>query len=537
MKTQTNRNRAIPPGPFLTLMPSWRPYRSIATNQNTHNLNGAGSASTGTTTYEYAQVVMKNQITKQHISAIAVQQSTTPQASEVSMKNHFFQGLHRTSFFAPVLAVTLLTSAFAAFGATLHVAKFGTDTSDCGSRAMPCLTIQYTIIQAHPGDLILIEPGAYSELVTVNKNLTLIGPRFGEAAIDGAHKGTVVTIASGVTAELALLTVQNGSATTTTLANVAGGIENDGTLTLFGVLVTDNDATVSFPLEPPLSGGIVNTGTLTVLFSSIVSNSASGGCDSAGGLVNFGGALTIEDSLIAANTESSSSSDACGGPSAIAGAGGLLNGGTAVVDTTSIWKNGVVNIGTFSLLRSTISDSSELAINNYASLTLVNSTISGNSGGAIVNDLNPFGEQMSILDMSNSTVANNSGGGVVFGPPFYSTIRNSILAGNGTSDCTGEFMSGDYNIIQNITGCSFGVADHDLFHVSPDLGPLRFNGGPTETMSPLTGSPAINAGNPAGCKNSAGDLLHVDQRGFPRPEPRRGRCDIGAVEVQFHHGF
>ena len=369
------------------------------------------------------------------------------------MKNHFLQGLHRTSLFAPVLAVTLLTSAFAAFGATLHVAKFGTDTSDCGSKAMPCLTIQYTIIQAHPGDLILIEPGAYSELVTVNKNLTLIGPRFGEAAIDGAHKGTVVTIASGVTAELALLTIQNGSATTTTFANVAGGIENDGTLTLFGVLVTDNDATVSFPLEPPLSGGIVNTGTLTVVFSSIVSNSATGGCISAGGLVNFGGALTIKDSLIAANTESSSGSGACGGPSAVAGAEGLLNNlGIAVVHTTSFWKNGVVNNGTFSLLRSTISDSSELAINNYASLTLINSTISGNSGGAIVNS---SVEHIGILDMSNSTVANNSGGGVVFGPPVYSTLRNSILAGNGTSDCTGEFISGDYNIIQNITGCSF----------------------------------------------------------------------------------
>ena len=44
MKTQTNRNRAIPPGPFLTLMPSWRPYRTIATNQNTHNLNEARQA-------------------------------------------------------------------------------------------------------------------------------------------------------------------------------------------------------------------------------------------------------------------------------------------------------------------------------------------------------------------------------------------------------------------------------------------------------------------------------------------------------------
>jgi hypothetical protein len=46
----------------------------------------------------------------------------------------------------------------------------------------------------------------------------------------------------------------------------------------------------------------------------------------------------------------------------------------------------------------------------------------------------------------------------------------------------------------------------------------------------LDDSPAIDAGNPAGCTDHLGNLLTVDQTGFPRPYPQGGRCDIGAFE-------
>src|SRR5205823_11074226 len=60
------------------------------------------------------------------------------------------------------------------------------------------------------------------------------------------------------------------------------------------------------------------------------------------------------------------------------------------------------------------------------------------------------------------------------------------------------------------------------------LGPLRNNGGPTLTVSPLPGSPAIDAGDDA--LLAAPFYLTADQRGFPRKSGTH--VDIGAFEFQ-----
>ena len=57
------------------------------------------------------------------------------------------------------------------------------------------------------------------------------------------------------------------------------------------------------------------------------------------------------------------------------------------------------------------------------------------------------------------------------------------------------------------------------------LGVLATNGGPTATMSLLSGSPAIDAGTTTGAPST-------DQRGLPRPGPGNPGVDIGAFEVQ-----
>jgi len=56
--------------------------------------------------------------------------------------------------------------------------------------------------------------------------------------------------------------------------------------------------------------------------------------------------------------------------------------------------------------------------------------------------------------------------------------------------------------------------------MSPLLGPLADNGGPTKTFLPGSGSPAINSGDPS--------CAGTDQRGVARPQG--GACDRGAVE-------
>jgi hypothetical protein len=59
------------------------------------------------------------------------------------------------------------------------------------------------------------------------------------------------------------------------------------------------------------------------------------------------------------------------------------------------------------------------------------------------------------------------------------------------------------------------------------LGPLQDNGGPTFTHALLTGSPAINAGDP-----SFTSPPFYDQRGPGYDRVVGGRIDIGAFEVQ-----
>lgn len=65
----------------------------------------------------------------------------------------------------------------------------------------------------------------------------------------------------------------------------------------------------------------------------------------------------------------------------------------------------------------------------------------------------------------------------------------------------------------------------NLFRIDPKLGPLQLNGGPTPTMMPLAGSPAIDAGTP-GAVGPA-----YDQRGAGFDRVAAGRVDVGAVET------
>jgi hypothetical protein len=90
------------------------------------------------------------------------------------------------------------------------------------------------------------------------------------------------------------------------------------------------------------------------------------------------------------------------------------------------------------------------------------------------------------------------------------TVAKSIVAG-----CAGDPL-GDFGFNLGSGGCPGSGAD-------PQLGPLQDNGGPTQTMRPAAGSPAVDAvPSNMGC-------AAADQRGVPRPVGIA--CDIGAVEL------
>jgi hypothetical protein len=85
-----------------------------------------------------------------------------------------------------------------------------------------------------------------------------------------------------------------------------------------------------------------------------------------------------------------------------------------------------------------------------------------------------------------------------------------------------------FDLVRSMNAQEQGVITGSPLTVNPMLGPLKFNGGPTQTMAPAAGSPAIDAGD-ATCLDLSGAPLVTDQRGVPRPQRRR--CDIGAYEV------
>src|SRR5262249_2253812 len=105
------------------------------------------------------------------------------------------------------------------------------------------------------------------------------------------------------------------------------------------------------------------------------------------------------------------------------------------------------------------------------------------------------------------------------------------IAGGTESDLeapTATVCSAAYCLIVNSAVTMQGnYADNggNIFEVDPQLPPLAFNGGPTQTHALKKGSPAINKGS-----NPLNQL--TDQRGAPFARQLGSAVDIGAYERQ-----
>ena len=123
---------------------------------------------------------------------------------------------------------------------------------------------------------------------------------------------------------------------------------------------------------------------------------------------------------------------------------------------------------------------------------------SPSSGGGIYN------YDYATLNYSNTIVANSTGGGC-YNAGIIGINSNNLVEDNAPSP--------------NNCGTPFLISD-------PNLGSLASNGGFTQTMALLAGSPAIDAGNDVIC--AAAPVSNLDQRGIARPQGLH--CDIGAFE-------
>jgi hypothetical protein len=404
------------------------------------------------------------------------------------MKVYFKGWLTVLALALAVLVMIALATQPARAAGPWYVAPGGSDGNTCTSPGAACASINGAIAKASAGDTIYVATGTYTgtgdEVVLLDKNVTLSGgwdagftTQSGTSTIDGEGARQGMTVNSGVTAIIERFTIQNGSAW-------RGGIRNDGTVTLNNCTISGN------------TGGIGNDGTLT-LNNSIVSGNTTG----LGGGIRNGGTMTLNNSIVSGNTAGLSG-------------GGIINDGTLTLNNSTVSGNTAKEHG------------GGIANTWENTLTLNNSTVSGNTANEDGGGIRTW---FGTLTLNNSTISGNTarvwGGGVGGGT---ATLQNTILADNTSligPDCSSTIDSLGYNLVGNTSGCNFIPGTDDLTDVSANLGQLIGVSDAPRYHPLLSGSPAIDAGNPAGCTGSTGPLT-TDQRGAARV----GRCDIGAYE-------
>jgi hypothetical protein len=457
-------------------------------------------------------------------------------------------------------------------------------TSPCtGPGARACPTIDQAIGWATGGGTIDIAPGVYpDEHLTLSRPYLSLQGNGAGVVLDGEHTGTVVTVQPGVIVDLTGLVIRNGHN-----AIGGGGIANYGTLTLSNSEVTGNDAPAGGGVY---NEGALLVSQSSMLYNSAVREVTStyaggGGIASLGGAVwvrsrsliahndsagiahNGGGILSSTSSLLV--TDSAVSDNAvtlAGGTDYICFIGLCDEGG-------GIYATGFGNAGgadtTFAptiVKRSTISGNQSDSVGggisaSTLSLTLVDTTISGNTDtgqydkNCQCNDFQDGGGLSTygaIVTMLNSTVAGNHApgtGGVALHNDGQDDVENSIVIGNsggpssysgiGGPDCaftsvtpTGDYISvtptGEYNLFSSSGGCQTTINATNVFTdtAHAKLDPLGDYGGPTQSVRPGPGSPAIGKANAQVCATIPVD--GVDQRGLPRPPLT---CDIGAYDT------
>lgn len=296
-----------------------------------------------------------------------------------------------------------------------------------------------------------------------------------------------------------------------------GGLFNDGSAELHHCEFTGNVS------EGGFGGGILNSGVLAATATAICGNESR--ADGSGAGIGNSGSMTLSSCYISNNTVGYEGSGIdTMGPLTMTDS--TVEGNRSEGDGAGIYIRG----STATLIRCTVSGNTSRRngggfYQHAGALALTDCTVAGNEaqedlGGGIFS-------HAGTLAFTSSTVSANKavyeGGGIYLTAGVPLTLDNTIIAGNTAADIGPDLRGAPgtqlgVNLLgstDGVTGVFSGIVGNAM------LQPLGLHGGPTLTMPPLAGSPAINAGGTT--------ALTVDQRGYTRV--LGGTVDIGAVET------
>jgi hypothetical protein len=382
----------------------------------------------------------------------------------------------------------------------------GADTIELPSRN------RYELSLASTGE----DRAANGDLDITSGPLTIVHPGRGTATIDANKTDRIFDIGRATTT-LDKLTIIGGYSNKNDADGDGGGIMvgdiGDAPLTVLRSRIIHNRA----PWLGGNGGGIdSDSSRLVKLVDSDVSNNDSGG--SGGGVeASPDGQVVIQRTTVSHNKA--------------AQAGGIMVFGPPVRIVDSTVANNVAAAN-----QDVEGDGGGIYIDNKGRLELTNSTVAGNgaytSGGGIFADAGGHAAINFSTIARNRADADSMSGGTTGGIHLRTAgvqvaanarVANSIIAlnveaGGVATDCGGiGFLGTGVNLVTttNQGQCS---ERPPIVAANPRLGPLGSNGGPTQTIALLAGSPAIGAAGP-------GRTPARDQRGVRRSDP-----DLGAYE-------
>jgi hypothetical protein len=399
----------------------------------------------------------------------------------------------------------------------------------------------------------------------------------GLVTLDGGGATRILELDSGFDVDTPTLTVQrlgfvdgrSGGAGGDDTARGGGAIYRDGgSLVVIDSIFQGNHAPAT---GQDVAGGAIygfGGGAIVVIGSTFAGNGASNG-GAIGGLQSD---LTVVNSTLVANQASGSGGnpgnggtggaiyqDGIGEATTICGTtlegnragaiGGALfrvsntGDGSFVMERSAVLGNAVAEADTslaggmylqgvaISIAASTVASNRAgfgggLWLGQGATVDLRNVTVAGNEaftshGGGLWLAGEPTGTILNCTIADNAASGSGSLAGAIFGGAPGLTLRNTLIARQSAdlaslAGCDARHGDGGGNLQWPDLGGDRCTTDVGL--ADPRLGELGDHGGPTPTLVPAAGSPAIGAAT--GCPPT-------DQRGEPRGEP----CTSGAVEV------